>query len=48
MTDFEKDPHDDDVEITFVAYECGWTELAPKDEAHKVTGPCVCGAELKE
>jgi hypothetical protein len=48
MVQFDKDPFDDDVEATWMAYECGWTEYAPVDETDKVPGSCICGAELRE
>lgn len=42
---YEKDPYADDVEATFVAYECGWTNFAPVDEVDKVPETCQCGAK---
>lgn len=43
---YDKDPYNDDVEATFYAYECGWSEYAPIDESEKVPETCQCGAKL--
>lgn len=47
MPDFDKDPHADGVDATFIVYECGWSVYAPVDETDKVSEPCICGAELR-